>query len=213
MRKLIDLTGVQFGNLTVIERIENKRSGASRWLCKCRCGAIRKVDGENLRNGISKSCGNCSRNGCVRNLSKTRIHRIWSDMKRRCTNPKRQFYYRYGGRGIRVCKEWEDSFLAFYDWSMANRYSDSLSIDRINNDGNYEPSNCRWVTSRDQFFNKSDTIPSIIYNQRTQTLKEWASELNVSYHTLFSRYQRGWQTEKILFGKHFDCYEKAGERN
>lgn len=209
MKKAVDLTGSQFGNLTVIERIENSSLGAVRWLCKCKCDAVRKVNSGNLKNGTTKSCGICSRNGCTRNLSKTRIHRIWTDMKRRCANPKRQFYYRYGGRGIRVCKDWENSFLAFYDWSMVNGYSDNLSIDRKENDGNYEPDNCRWATSKEQFFNRSCTLPSITYDQQTKTLKEWASELDISYHTLFSRYQKKWQVEKILFGKHADCYGKV----
>lgn len=213
MSRLVDLTGMEFGNLTVIERTENTKSGATRWLCRCKCGAYRKVNAGNLRNGVSKSCGICSRNGCVRNLSKTRIHRIWMDMKRRCSNPKRQFYYRYGGRGIQVCREWTENFLAFYDWAMANGYSDELSIDRINNDGNYEPSNCRWVTSKDQLLNKSCTLPSITCNQQTKTLKEWAFELDISYNTLFSRYKRGLRAEEILFGKYPIVMERSGEKN
>lgn len=86
-------------------------------------------------------------------MSRTRIYKIWKDMRRRCSNPKRECYKRYGGRGIRVCDEWHD-FINFYEWSMANGYCDNLTIDRINNDGNYEPSNCRWTNQSIQAINR-----------------------------------------------------------
>lgn len=153
--KRIELAGKTFGKWKVL-----KYSGHGMWLCECECGTIRDVSGCNLRNGVTKSCG-CSSSmpGETNPFYKhgkrhTRLWRIWSNMKSRCYNPKVPSYEDYGERGITVSDEWKNNFQAFYEWAMNNGYSDELTIDRINNDGIYEPSNCRWVTRKEQNRNR-----------------------------------------------------------
>lgn len=159
--KLNDLTGSQFGLLKVVNRAENAKDGATRYICRCECGAIKVVRSKHLVSGAIDNCGcqtqkrrsaslarhgNASDNG-------TRLYRIWEGMKCRCQNKNHHAFVRYGGRGIKVCDEWQQ-FEPFRDWALANGYADDLSIDRINNDGNYEPANCRWATPKEQNNNR-----------------------------------------------------------
>lgn len=128
----------------------------------------------------------------------TRIYSIYVNMKNRCyyTNNKR--YQNYGGRGIEVCDEWLNHFQAFYDWAMSHGYSDNLTLDRINVDGNYEPSNCRWVTLKEQENNRSNNH-LITYNGKTQTLAQWCKERNIKYATLERRLNKyGWSIKRAL---------------
>lgn len=128
----------------------------------------------------------------------TRIYKTWTDMKSRCLNPNRPKYKRYGGRGITICEEWLNSFEAFYDWAMANGYREDLTIDRIDNDGNYEPSNCRWITLAEQAANKS-TNHFITHEGMTFTIAEWARRINVRREVLKDRICRyGWSPERAL---------------
>jgi hypothetical protein len=164
--KLDDLTGRTFGKLTVIEKLGNKSflSGGRMILyrCLCECGNSKVVLAGNLRTGHTTSCG------CVQEITRKTVHtkhgarrhrlyNIWTGIKQRCCNPKNYDFKNYGGRGITVCDEWKNSFEAFYKWAMANGYSDDLTIDRSNNDGNYEPSNCRWATRMEQRHNRRDS--------------------------------------------------------
>ena len=120
-------------------------------------------------------------------------------MKARCYYKKDSRYMDYGGRGITVCKEWLDSFQAFYDWAMANGYADDLTIDRIDVDGNYEPSNCRWATRKQQGNNKRSNV-LITYGEETHTLAEWAEKVGIKRTTLVSRlFVNHWDIEKALF--------------
>lgn len=151
--RFIDLTGKRFGKLVVLERV--KRSRKTEWRCKCDCGNETIVQAANLKNGHIRSCG-CmiSESNTKHGKWNTRIYRIYHSMKQRCNNPNSAHYEYYGGRGIKVCSEWQDDFQTFYDWAMSHGYSDDLSIDRIDVNGNYEPSNCRWATKTTQSFNR-----------------------------------------------------------
>ena len=130
------------------------------------------------------------------NKSKTRLHRIWAAMKSRCYNPKNNRYENYGGKGIVVCDEWQD-FEPFYDWAMSSGYRDDLTIDRIESSGNYEPSNCRWVTQKAQQNNRRNNH-LIAYNGETHTLAEWAKITNIKPSTLLARIKSGWSVERVL---------------
>lgn len=133
-------------------------------------------------------------------LTKTRLYRIWADMKKRCSSTHYAHYDRYGGRGISVCDEWENDFTAFYKWSIENGYGDSLSIDRINVDGNYEPSNCRWVTSKEQHRNTSKTI-WLEHNGEIKPLVQWCEELGVNPTIARDRYGNGHRNFDIIMSK------------
>ena len=158
---LNDLTGQKFGRLFVLSRVWRLNSRAAHWLCKCECGNLTVVRGDGLTTGHVKSCGclNYEREGPkpTHGMSESRIYRIWGGIKIRCQNPNSPIYKHYGGRGITVCEEWL-KFEPFYEWAMSHGYSDDLEIDRINNNGNYEPDNCRWLTHKENCNNRRTSI-------------------------------------------------------
>lgn len=162
MAKFIDISNQKYGRLCAIRRVDNNKHNQVCWLCRCECGNEIIVTTIDLRRGHTKSCG-CLRKEIVGATHRThgkrhtRLHSIWATMKERCDLKKRRDYKYYGGRGITVCDEWRNDFQAFYDWAMANGYLDDLTIDRIDVNGNYEPSNCRWITIQEQQKNKRNT--------------------------------------------------------
>jgi hypothetical protein len=145
----IDLSGEKFNMLTAIKPIKVKNG--IKWLCECDCGKETLVSPPKLKSGHTKSCG-CFQSTSARNrqlvhgFSKTKLSNVRNTMVQRCHNPRVGMFYTYGARGIKVCDEWRNNPKSFYEWAMANGYKEGLSIDRINNDGNYEPSNCQWIT-------------------------------------------------------------------
>lgn len=199
MSKLVDLTGKKFNMLTVISRAENTKEGITRWVCLCDCGNTTIVRGHNLKSNAVKSCG-CLTHvpRYTHGLSNTRLYRIWNAMKCRCNLPTNNNYKNYGGRGIKICKEWNDNFLSFYDWAMANGYSENLTIERLNNDGNYEPDNCRWATKKEQANNRRYCV-MITYNGKTQNLTQWCKELNLDYKFIHNRIKKNkWDFERAI---------------
>lgn len=199
------MIGKKFGRLTVLSECEKRaKNGKIRYKCQCDCGNITEVMGENLRRGITKSCG-CllkeitSKRSITHGKTNTRIYAIWYHMKARCYNSNEHRYKDYGRRGINICDEWKDNFKAFYDWSMLNGYNDTLTIDRIDVDGNYEPNNCRWLTLKQQQENKRNSI-KFTYNGETHCLREWCNILNINYKTVHKRiHVHKWDIEKALF--------------
>ena len=198
MAKVKELSGKKFGRLTVIRRCENNKHGLPRWECKCDCGNITLVDGQHLREGKTKSCG-CLKKDAQKThgMTHTRLHRIWANMKTRCGNPNRRDYKHYGQRGIEICRDWCD-FLTFYEWAVNNGYKDGLTLDRIDANGNYEPSNCRWATAKEQCNNRTNNH-LITYNGETKTISQWAEERNINHDTLYSRINRAhWDIGRAL---------------
>lgn len=192
---MIDMKGRRYGRLTVIEK-SNEKGGNGKslyWKCQCDCGNIVIVNGRYLRNGDTKSCG-CKNHG----MTGTRLYEIWKGIIKRCCSQSNKAYHNYGGRGITVCEEWLHDFRKFYDWAIANGYKEGLSIDRIDNNGNYEPSNCRWGTQKEQM-NNTRKNHIITYKGETHTISEWADIVGICYNTLSNRInQYHWDIERAL---------------
>lgn len=196
-----NLLGKKFGRWLVIGKIkENKKL---LWLCQCECGNIGKVNSFSLLQGKSKSCG-CLQKEITKkrltthNQTNKRIYNIYYNIKQRCYNKKEKRYKDYGGRGITICDEWlgDNGFVNFYNWSIKNGYQDDLTIDRIDNNGNYEPSNCRWTNLETQTNNKRNTIYFEFFGIK-KSLKQWINFMGWNYKTYYARYSRGYETFRI----------------
>ena len=159
--KVVDLTGKRFGKWSVIYRAENNKKGAAMWHCKCDCGYERDVLGTNLRLGRTNGCMRCMCGHTKQSgVSNTKIYKVWRNMKQRCFYEKDKSYKDYGSRGITVCDEWKNDFQAFYDYvsKLPHFGEKGYSLDRINNNGNYEPNNVRWATAYEQTHNRRKNI-------------------------------------------------------
>ena len=200
------MTGCRFGRLTVLKRADDQISASGRkramWECKCDCGNTTVVSGDALRAGRTTSCG-CYRHDylvakqTIHGETDSRLYAIWCAMKNRCNNPNVKAYPNYGGRGIKICDEWTNSFSSFSEWAYQNGYAEDLSIDRIDNNGNYEPDNCRWVTDAAQASNRR-TNRLYTINGETHTLTQWAEIKGMNPKTLFNRVYAGWDFEEAI---------------
>ncbi len=186
----------------MIERAENDKYGHVQWMCQCDCGQEVFVVTGALKSGRTRSCGCLHREMVKERATKhgqrtTRLYRIWCSIKRRTSVEADSGYYKYGGRGITVCKEWKDSFEAFRDWALANGYRDDLTIDRINNEQGYFPENCRWATEIEQANNKRNNH-LLTFAGETHTIAEWARIKKVSSDLIRNRLNLGWSVEQAL---------------
>lgn len=206
------MIGKQFGEWTVLT-FNGCDGKNTTYLCRCSCGVERHLRRNVIMLGLSKSCG-CKRGEHLSlaqtgkpkayamkrdtyGEGRTRLHVIWDGMKKRCNCVTDKHYVWYGGRGIKVCKEWSDSFQAFKLWALDNGYQDDLSIDRIDNDGDYEPSNCRWVTHKEQCKNKRNNV-LLTLKDETMCAKDWATKLGIDDGTIYWRKKHGWSDEDTL---------------
>lgn len=191
--KNLDLAGQKFNRLLVLKSFNKGKR--KYYLCKCACGNEIEVRSDRLKNGHTKSCGCLYKETRAEapkthGKSNTKIYGVWKSMCLRCSNPLDHAYKYYGGRGITICEEWKNDFQAFYDWAMANGYQEGLTIDRINVNGNYEPSNCRWATRKEQGNNTRRTI-HITINGVTKNITDWANEIGVSVQTISYHRKKG----------------------
>jgi hypothetical protein len=197
-----DLTGLRFGKLVVLNMEGHSKDGHITWRCKCDCGKEKVVMGKMLTIGKTQSCG-CLRAENLRKIatthgkSNTKLNSVWLSMRGRCLNSNNWAYHNYGGRGIKVCEEW-NNFAAFYKWAIENGYKDKLTIDRINNNGNYEPSNCRWATAKEQANNKR-TNHYVEYHGERKTMSQLSDEHNINYSNTKNRINVfKWDIEKAV---------------
>ena len=201
--------GNKYGYIEVLEETNKRKKGYIIYKCKChKCNNIIEKTLEHLTtrkkqgyNNMTCGCIDRHHNNFYKNgLSNTRLRYIYDNMKSRCYNHNNKGYKHYGGRNIIVCDEWldkEKGFENFYKWANNNGYEENLTLDRINVDGNYEPSNCRWANVYEQMNNRTNTI-KLEYKGITKTLTQWAREYNLEISTLRSRIARGWSIEKAL---------------
>lgn len=189
-----DLTGKRFGRLTVLRK-DGKGHGNQIYLCQCDCGNTVRVYHSNLTRGLTKSCGclqkeETSKRFTIHGMRNTRLYNTYTNMMSRCNNPKNKRYGSYGGRGIKVCYEWSKGFEQFKQWALSSGYKDSLTIDRIDVNGDYTPENCRWTTIKQQSNNQRKTIWVEIADQK-KSLKEWTDFMGWKYGTYSARHRKG----------------------
>lgn len=201
---VLDITGQKFGRLSAVKYLGNRN-----WLFSCDCGNEKIINGYAVRSGQTKSCGcyiseKTTERSTKHKMSRSRLYRIYASMKQRCFDEKSESYSRYGGRGITICDEWlgNDGAGKFMEWALANGYDENApsgqcTIDRIDNNGNYCPQNCRWVNMDIQAKNKSK--PQITICGETHSLKEWSNMTGLSTSTLRQRIKAGWKDEEIIY--------------
>lgn len=201
--RFINLTGQVFGNLTVISYIGKRGPRHHYWTCHCNCGVIREVTSSNLIRGNTRSCG-CLRIKISRERTTTHNayhspeYKVWSRMIDRCCNKNNKSFSNYGGRGIIVCEQWLgiNGFSNFIN-NMGNRPTSKHSIERIDNNKNYEPNNCHWATKTEQNRNKRNNR-MLTYNEITLCVTEWELKLGFPLKSIHNRLQKGWSVPDAL---------------
>lgn len=205
-----NLAGQRFGHLLAIKPVDKTKHGNLIWECQCDCGNFKNYPSGKLVSGRASNCGcmtselkrkNAEKHGIL-SYGKPRTFIIWCDMKARCYNPKAISYKSYGARGIKVCDEWL-SFENFHNWAIKNGYEDKLEIDRINNDGDYCPENCRWVTKQ---FNRSHQrrCRNITVYGVTLNMSQWSKELGKSKNALYKNLHKGEEALKQYIKEQID---------
>ena len=190
-----NLLGMKFSNLSVIRYVGLSKFGSSLWECECDCGNKKVIPTNGLTSGQYKSCG-CLKKERFRNSitihgqSKTRLYKIWKNMKTRCLNPNNHKFKSYGLRGINVCEEWKNNFEQFYEWAINNGYNDSLTIERIDVNGNYEPLNCTWIEHDKQALNRTNTR-KVIFNGQKMSVKEFSFLTGINEATIYKHLRNG----------------------
>ena len=193
-----DLTNQKFGRLTAIKRVDDEKNGKVQWLCQCDCGRQCIVRAQDLTKRHTTSCGCYYKEVHTKHgKSKDRLYSIWNGMRHRVTDDKHISYASYGGRGIKMCQEWFEDFEQFYVWAIESGYKEELTIDRIDVDGDYEPNNCRWVTTKEQSFNKRNTV-TVHYNDKEYTVADISSLTGLKPPTIYQRIKRGWSAKEIF---------------
>lgn len=205
MSKKINRIGLRYGRLIVIAESPSVNS-RSMWLCRCDCGKEKVISGECLQSGKTQSCGclyleSASKLNKKHGMCNTRLFYIWQSMRHRCTIKNDRAYKNYGARGIKVCEEWSKDFMNFYNWAMNNGYTDKLTIDRIDSNGNYEPSNCRWVDMIVQGNNRRG-VHIVEYHGKKDTLSNMCRTLNLNVKTIGARMRK----RNISFEQAVDTY-------
>lgn len=193
MAKIVDLTGKRFGKLVAVENLGTDKFGKTKYRCRCDCGKEKVFFRWQLTSGKTLSCGCLYKHGFVG----SRIYNIWGNMKQRCSNPKNTAYSYYGGRGIKVCEEWKSNPRPFIKWALENGYSDDLTLDRIDTNGDYSPENCRWETMKEQVSNRR-CGKFLTFGGETHNYADWARLLNIPPNTICERAKKGLPVEQIL---------------
>jgi hypothetical protein len=209
MSYFIDLTGQRFGKLVVLQRAEKPKGIKGKeayWLCQCDCGNQKVVVSYSLKSLNTQSCGCYHRERTTKHgKNNDYLYHIWRNIKAKCYNKKNPNYNLYGGRGITVCDDWKNDFMSFYNWANVNGYKNEklpsgrnkLTIDRIDVNGNYEPSNCRWVTQKIQCNNTRRTIFIEINNEK-KPMQQLIDEYNINRGTFYNRYIKGLRGEDLI---------------
>jgi hypothetical protein len=197
----LNLVNQKFGRLLVIAKADNPKKHSSRWLCLCDCGVYKNTSGYLLTSQQTKSCG-CLRKEVTsaqftkHKFSATPIYRVWQGMKKRCNYPGDVGWENYGGRGITVCAQWQESFETFLE-DVGKPPFPRAQLDRIDNGGNYEPNNVHWVTNQQNSINRRNSV-QFTYNGLTLHVQEWSKKLGISCAVLRFRRKNGWSTERTL---------------
>lgn len=192
----INLSGQKFGQLLVIRQSGVDKHHNKLYLCLCSCGREKVISNKSLRHGGTKSCGCLSKISNLKHgLYKHPLRSVWSNMKYRCCNINCKEFQYYGGRGITVCEEWQSDFKIFYDWAISNGWEKGLQIDRINNDGNYAPQNCHFVTPRENISNRGQSLNRNLPIGVTKRGKRFRADIRIN--------------NKLIYLGTFDTQEEA----